>query len=60
MKYRTITQSKVLETFANIPQAIIWMEVCGVSHYWVVELDKLGQTPKIMASKYVTPFSAIM
>ncbi|WP_120511077.1 IS110 family transposase [Photobacterium salinisoli] len=54
--HKTITRSKVLETFANIPPAIIGMEACGASHYWARELAKLGHTPKIMASKYVAPF----
>ncbi|UXI03309.1 hypothetical protein [Photobacterium sp. TY1-4] len=54
--HKTISRSKVLSTFANIPPAIIRMEACGASHYWARELAKLGHTPKIMASKYVAPF----
>lgn len=54
--HKTITRSKVLTTFANIPPAIIGMEACGASHYWARELTKLGHTPKIMAAKYVAPF----
>ncbi|EAS40747.1 transposase [Photobacterium profundum 3TCK] len=54
--HKTITRSKVLTTFANIPPAIIGMEACGTSHYWARELTKLGHTPKIMAAKYVAPF----
>ncbi|MEJ2766600.1 hypothetical protein VV869_21825 [Photobacterium sp. MCCC 1A19761] len=48
--HKTISRSKVLSTFANIPPAIIGMEACGASHYWARELAKLGHTPKIMAS----------
>ncbi|MGF1689564.1 IS110 family transposase, partial [Photobacterium japonica] len=54
--HKTISRSKVLEIFANIPPAIIGMEACGSAHYWARELTKLGHTPKIMAAKYVAPF----
>ncbi|TDR68447.1 IS110 family transposase [Photobacterium lutimaris] len=54
--HKTITRSKVLVMFANIPPAIVGMEACGASHFWARELAKLGHTPKIMASKYVAPF----
>lgn len=54
--HKTITRSKVLVMFANIPPAIVGMEACGASHYWAREIAKLGHTPKIMASKYVAPF----
>ncbi|PSU34919.1 hypothetical protein [Photobacterium lutimaris] len=32
--HKTITRSKVLVMFANIPPAIVRMESCGASHYW--------------------------
>ncbi|TDR77258.1 hypothetical protein DFP78_102275 [Photobacterium lutimaris] len=32
--HKTITRSKVLVIFANIPPAIIGMEACEASHYW--------------------------
>ncbi|UTV29905.1 hypothetical protein NNL38_23160 [Photobacterium atrarenae] len=56
--HKTISRSKVLSTFANIPPALIGMEACSASHYWSRELTKLGHTPKITASKYVAPFRA--
>ncbi len=40
--HKTITRSKVLSSFANIPPAIVGMEACGASHYWARELTKLG------------------
>jgi transposase len=49
--HKTITRSKVLTTFVNIPPAIVGMEACGASHYWACELTKLGHTAKIMAAK---------
>ncbi|MGR2767555.1 hypothetical protein ACUYOF_08480 [Photobacterium ganghwense] len=52
--HKTITRSKVLSTFANIPPAILGMEDCGASHYWARELVRLGHTAKIMASKIDT------
>ncbi|QSV12882.1 transposase [Photobacterium ganghwense] len=52
--HKTITRSKVLSTFANIPPAIVGMEACGASHYWARELVRLGHTAKIMASKIDT------
>jgi transposase len=33
LTHKTITRSKVLTTFANIPPAIIGMEACGASQY---------------------------
>ncbi|GHA42533.1 IS110 family transposase [Photobacterium aphoticum] len=54
--HKTISRSKVLATFANIPPALIGIEACGASHYWARKLTKLGHTVKIMASKYVAPF----
>ncbi|MGF1684259.1 IS110 family transposase [Photobacterium minamisatsumaniensis] len=54
--HKTITRSKVLVMFTNIPPAIVGMEACAASHYWARELVKFGHTPKIMASKYVAPF----
>ncbi|UXI02363.1 hypothetical protein [Photobacterium sp. TY1-4] len=38
LNHKTISRSKVLSTFANIPPAIIGMEACGASHYWAREL----------------------
>ena len=47
--HKTLSRSKVLTTFANLPPAIIGMEACGSAHYWARELTKLGHTVKIMA-----------
>ncbi|KDM93483.1 IS110 family transposase [Photobacterium galatheae] len=54
--HKTISRSKVLENFINNPPTMIVMEAYGASHYWTRELAKLGNMPKIMASKYVAPF----
>lgn len=54
--HRTVSRAKLLPIFANLPPAVIGMEACSGAHYWARELKKLGHEPRIMASKFVSPY----
>ncbi|MCG2837307.1 hypothetical protein L6J37_10730 [Photobacterium sp. WH77] len=52
--HKTITRSKILKTFANIPQSTVGMEACGAYRYWLRGLAKLY--PKDHGSKICRTF----
>ncbi|MDO6583386.1 hypothetical protein Q4491_18760 [Photobacterium sp. 2_MG-2023] len=51
---KTISRSKVLSTFTNMPPAMIRMEACGASHYWTRDLVKFGQMPETLHENQLT------
>jgi transposase len=51
-----LSRKKMLPWFANRAPALVGMEACGGAHYWARELEKLGQTVRLMAPQYVKPW----
>ncbi len=39
---KRVTQSKLLETGAQLPPCLIGMEACASAQYWAREFQKLG------------------
>lgn len=53
---KTLSRSKVVEFFAQLPPCVVGMEACASSHYWARELAKLGHTAQLMAPQCVRPY----
>jgi transposase len=53
---KKVRRNQLLNTVANLPQALIGMEACASSHYWAREFAKFGHTVKLMAPQYVKPY----
>ncbi len=54
---KTVKRNKLMQSFANLPKdTLIGMEACSSAHYWARQLQKLGYTARIMASRFVMPY----
>src|SRR5574339_374314 len=53
---KTVSRNKLILTLANVPPCLIGMEACSGSHYWALEIGKLGHDVRIMAPKFVIPY----
>ena len=53
---KTVSRSKLLECFANLPPAIIGMEACSGAHHWARQLRVLGHDARIIAPRFVIPY----
>jgi len=49
IKRKQLSRAKVATYFANIPPAIVVMEACGSTHYWVRVLKRCGHKVKAIA-----------
>jgi len=48
---KTISRSKLLACFANLPPCVVGMEACTGAHHWVRELRQLGHDARIIAPR---------
>ncbi len=53
---KTVSRSKLLECFANLPPAIIGLEACSGAHHWARALRSLGHDAHIIAPRFVIPY----
>jgi len=53
---KTVSRSKLLEQFANLPPCVIGMEACSGAHHWARALRQLGHDARIIAPRFVTPY----
>ncbi len=53
---RRLSRKKMLPWFANRPREVVGMEACGGAHYWVRELEKLGNEVRLIVPQYVKPW----
>lgn len=53
---KTVSRSKLLELFANLPPCVVGMEACGGAHHWARKLRGLGHDARIIAPRFVTPY----
>ena len=53
---KTVSRSKLLECFANLPPCIIGMEACSGAHHWARQLRGLGHDARIIAPRFVIPY----
>lgn len=53
---KTVTRSKLLETFANLPPCRVAMEACSGAHHWARRLSALGHDARIIAPRFVIPY----
>lgn len=53
---KSVSRSKLLECFANLPSAIIGMEACSGAHHWARQLRALGHDARIIAPRFVIPY----
>lgn len=52
-----VARAKLLELIANLPPCIIGMEACSGAHHWAREFAKFAHTVRMMAPKFVVPYS---
>ena len=53
---KTISRSRLLPTFAQLPPCLVGMESCSGAHEWARQLETLGHTVRIMAARFVAPY----
>jgi len=53
---KTIRRAQLSKFFAELPPCLVGMEACGSSHYWGLEISKLGHDVKLMPAFYVKPY----
>jgi transposase len=53
---RTVSRAKLGELVARLPPCLIGMEACSGAHEWARRFSASGQTVKLMAPKFVTPY----
>jgi transposase len=53
---KTVTRSKLLETFANLPPCRVAMEACSGAHHWARRLSAMGHDARIIAPRFVIPY----
>lgn len=51
-----VRREQLLDVLAQLPPCVIGMEAWTGAHHWARWLIKLGQTPKLMAPKFVSPY----
>lgn len=56
MLKKTLTRSKLLECFANLPPCLIGMEACSGAHHWARALRAQGHDARIIAPRFVIPY----
>jgi transposase len=55
---KTVSRSKLLESFANLPAAILEMEACSGAHRWARTQRSLGHDARIIAPPCALPPSS--
>jgi transposase len=53
---QTLSRSKFLRFFAQLPPATVVMEACGSAHAWARRLQQLGHTPLLLPPQRVRPY----
>ncbi|WP_321930436.1 IS110 family RNA-guided transposase [Paraburkholderia guartelaensis] len=53
---KQLRRADVLRYFATLQPCVIGMEACASSHYWGLELAKLGHTVRLIATQFVRPY----
>ena len=53
----TVPRAKLLELIAALPPCLIGMEECSGAHHWARAFQQFGHTVRLMAPKFVTPYS---
>lgn len=53
---KTVSRSKLLEQFANLPPCVVGMEACSGAHHWARALRQLGHDVRIVAPRFVTHY----
>lgn len=53
---KTVSRSKLLECFANLPPCLIGMEACSGAHHWARALRRIGHDARIIAPRFVIPY----
>jgi transposase len=53
---KTLSRSKMLTFFSNLPECLIDLEACPGAHYWARELRVQGHDVRLIAAQFVTPY----
>jgi transposase len=53
---KTVTRSKLLQCFAQLPPCVVGMEACTGAHHWARQLVALGFDARIIAPRFVIPY----
>lgn len=53
----SVPRAKLLDLIASLPPCLIGMEACSGAHHWAREFHKLGHTVRLMARKFVIPYT---
>ena len=53
---KTVSRSKLLECFANLPLCRVAMEACSGAHHWARRLSAMGHDARIIAPRFVIPY----
>lgn len=53
----SVPRAKLLELIAALPPCLIGMEACSGAHHWAREFQRFGHTVRLMAPKFVAPYS---
>ena len=54
---KTVARARLLECFANLPRCVVGMEACSGAHHWARALRDLGHDARIIAPRFVIPYS---
>ena len=52
-----VSRAALPELIASLPPCIIGMEACSGAHYWARLFRQYGHKPRLMAAKFVSPYS---
>jgi transposase len=53
---KTVSRTKLLECFANLPPCMVGMEACTGAHHWARALRSLGHDARLIAPRFVIPY----
>jgi len=51
--HHRLPRRKVMEFFARLEPAIVYMEACGSAHFWARQLRTLGHEPRLLPAQHV-------
>src|SRR5579863_7244100 len=57
---RTLSRAKLSELVAQLQPCLIGMEACSGAHEWARRFAACGHTVKLMAAKFVTPYTQLV
>jgi transposase len=53
---KTVSRTKLLDCFANLPPCMVGMEACTGAHHWARALRSLGHDARLIAPRFVIPY----